>query len=175
MQNARKMVDLLIEPFGAHGGRFAKRSYCWPKISKHYKRNCAAGTIPCGAVAFVLSELSRRSVSLSRANRAIWYEPFFTVGKIFFPSSLIFFPILKKVFVTNFVTCITNFVICVSKFVTSVTKFVIKIVCADNEKLQGERKNFQGERKKLLGATKTHKADNLHGNSGAYFHTYEKT
>ena len=71
-------------------------------------------------------------------------------------------------FVTNFVTCITNFVICVSKFVTSVTKFVIKIICADN-------KNFQGERKKLLGATKTHKADNLHGNSGAYFHTYEKT
>ena len=105
----------------------------------------------------------------------IWYEPFFTVGKIFFPSSLIFFPILKKVFVTNFVTCITNFVTRISKFVTSVTKFVIKIVCADNEKLQGERKNFQGERKKLLGATKTHKEDNLHGNSGADFHTYEKT
>ena len=78
-------------------------------------------------------------------------------------------------FVTNFVTCITNFVICVSKFVTSITKFVIKNFCADNEKLKGGRENFQGERKKLLGATKRHNADNLHGNSGAYFHTYEKT
>ena len=107
--------------------------------------------------------------------RARCSELFFLSPLIIFTCSLIFVPILKKVFVTNFVTCITNFVICVSKFVTSVTKFVIKIICADNKNFQGGRKNFQGERKKLLGATKTHKEDNLHGNSGADFHTYEKT
>ena len=107
--------------------------------------------------------------------RARCSEILFLSPLIIFTCSLKVFPILKKVFVTNFVTCITNFVTRISKFVTSVTKFVIKIICADNEKLQGERKNFQGERKKLLGATKTHKADNLHGNSGADFHTYKKT
>ncbi|MFW5590614.1 MAG: hypothetical protein ACOCN1_03530, partial [Bacteroidales bacterium] len=58
--------------FGAHGGRFAKRPYCQPKISKHYKRNSAAGNCPCGAVAFVLSELSRQSeTSILRVPRAL--------------------------------------------------------------------------------------------------------
>ena len=40
---------------------------------------------------------------------------------------------------------------------------------------KGKGKTFKEKEKKLLGATKTHKEDNLHGNSGAYFHTYEKT